>query len=414
MDRPAPAPRVSRRWVAAILGGLLLVAAAAATPTLLRWVRAERAVDSTGLRFGTVTRGDLVRDLSVQGRVVAGLSPTLFSPGPGIVSLRVRAGAPVSRGDVLAIIDSPELQSYLAQARAEQMTSRAALDRQRILSRQAQLRARQQVELLIVRLEAAKRQLERVEQMFGEGLTSQTDHETARDSVRVAKLELEQARKELGFSEESEGFEVATRQQQVLRQDSIVAELQKRVEGLTIRAPFDGMMASIAVQDRDAVTTHQPILNVVNLSSLELEIGLPEEYGSETGIGTPATIAFLGKDHEGRVTAVSPEVVNGELAARVDFAGPPPEGLRQNQRLTVRLTFESRRNVLKAPRGAFLESEGSRAAYVVDGRVARRREIAIGARSVGEVEVLKGLNVGEKIVVSDTSTFGSASNVLLR
>ena len=250
--------------------------------------------------------------------------------------------------------------------------------------------------------------------MFGEGLTSQTDHETARDSVRVAKLELEQARKELGFSEESEGFEVATRQQQVLRQDSIVAELQKRVEGLTIRAPFDGMMASIAVQDRDAVTTHQPILNVVNLSSLELEIGLPEEYGSETGIGTPATIAFLGKDHEGRVTAVSPEVVNGELAARVDFAGPPPEGLRQNQRLTVRLTFESKRNVLKAPRGAFLESEGSRIAYVVDGGVARRREIVTGSRSTGEIEIMKGLSEGEKIVVSDTSTFGSASNVLLR
>src|SRR6185436_11176245 len=159
MDRAAPAPRISRRWaVIAGLGGLLLAGSVAAGPALVRWVRAERAVDSTGLRFGTVTRGDLVRDLSVQGKVVAGLSPTLFSPGPGIVTLRARAGAQVVQGDVLAIVDSPELQSSLEQARAELMASRAERDRQQILSRQAQLRARQQVELLTVRLEASKRQ----------------------------------------------------------------------------------------------------------------------------------------------------------------------------------------------------------------------------------------------------------------
>jgi len=200
----------------------------------------------------------------------------------------------------------------------------------------------------------------------------------------------------------------------VLRQEAIVSELEKRVSDLTIRAPFDGMVASVAVQDRDAVASHQAILNVVNLSSLELQIGLPEEYASETGIGTPASIAFLGRDHEGRVTAISPEVQNGELEATVAFAGPPPEGLKQNQRLTVRLTFESKRNVLKVPRGAFLEAEGSRIAYVVDGTVARRREIATGARSVGEIEIAKGLSEGERIVVSDTSAFGHASNVLLR
>jgi HlyD family secretion protein len=327
-------------------------------------------VESSTLRFATVSRGDLVRDISLQGRVVASLSPTLFSPGQGFVALRTRAGSEVKRGDILATIDSKELQAGLEQARSQLLTSRAELERQKIV--------------------------------------------TAQDNVRIAAMELEQARSELALSRETLAFEVATREQQVLRQESVAGELQKRVDDLTIRAPFDGMVATVAVQDRDAVAPNQAIVTVVNLSSLELEIGLPEEYANETAIGTPAVISFLGRDYPGRVTAISPEVVNSQVVARVVFDGPQPQGLKQNQRLTTRLTFESKRNVLKVPRGAFVEAEGGRAAYVVDGEMATRRDITTGATSAAEVEIVDGLREGERIVISDTTPFARAKNVMLR
>ena len=414
MDRPAAAQRNPRVIVAAVAGVILLVALAVAFPAMRRWARAEKSVDAKTLRLATVTRGDLLRDISVQARVVASLSPTLFSPGQGIVSLRTRAGSQVQKGDILATIDSKELQAALDQAHSQLLTSRAELDRQKIVARQAQLRAQQQVELLTLRVAAAKRQLARVETTFKEGLSNKADYETAQDNVRIAAMELEQAKGELGLSRETLGFEVATREQQVLRQQSVAGELEKRVGDLTIRAPFDGMVASVAVQDRDAVAPNQAILTVVNLSSLELEIGLPEEYANETAIGTPAQIAFLGREYPGRVTAISPEVVNSQLVATVAFDGEQPQGLKQNQRLTTRLTFESKQNVLKVSRGPFLESEAGRAAYVVDGQMATRRPITVGASSVGEVEIVSGLKEGETIVVSDTSAFEDAKNVMLR
>ncbi|MFP5247242.1 MAG: efflux RND transporter periplasmic adaptor subunit, partial [Thermoanaerobaculia bacterium] len=287
-------------------------------------------------------------------------------------------------------------------------------ERQKIVTRQAGLRAQQQVELLTLRLVAAKRQLERVETTFREGLSNKTDYENAQDNVHIAAMELQQAKSELGLSKETFGFEIATREQQVLRQQSVAGELQKRVDDLTIRAPFDGMVASVAVQDRDAVGPNQAIVQIVNLSTLELEIGLPEEYANETSIGTPAEIDFLGRQYAGRVTAIAPEVVNNQIVATVAFAGEQPAGLKQNQRLTTRLTFESKRNVIKVARGAFIEAEGGRAAYVVDGKMATRREIVTGATSVGEVEILQGLKEGETIVVSDTSSFQDAKNVMLR
>lgn len=413
MDRPVVATRPRATIYVSLAGAALLILIATLFPALRRWMRAETAVDSTGLRFGVVTRGDLSRDLSVQGRVVASLHPTLFSSGPGIVSIRMKAGSQARQGDVLATIDSKELQTALEQARASLASMRAELERQKIAGRQAQLRAQQQVDLLSLRYEAAKRALDRNQRMFGEGLSNKADLEQAQDNVQSAQMELAQAKKELDLTGETTSFDLQTRAQQAVRQQSVTDDLQKRVEELTIRAPFDGMVASVLIQDRDAVAANQPIVTVVNLSSLELEIALPEEYGGETSIGTPATISFQGRDYQGRVTAVSPEVTNSQILATVAFV-EQPVGLKQNQRLTSRLVFESKKNVLKVARGAFVDAGGGRVAYVVDGRMATRRAIDLGAASSNEVEILDGLQAGERIIVSDTTAFGNAQTVLLR
>ena len=413
MDRPVVASRNSRMIYIAVAAAVLLILGAIFFPAVRRWVRAETAVDSTTVRFSVVTRGDLLRDLSVQGRVVASLHPTLFSSGQGIVSLRTKAGSQAKRGDVLATIDSKELQSALEQARAQLGSIRAELDRQKIVTRQSQLRAQQQVDLLSLRHQAAKRALDRNQRMFTEGLSNKADLEAAQDNVQTTLMELEQAKKELDLSRETLSFDVQTREQQFVRQQSVTDDLQKRVDELTIRAPFDGMVASVLVQDRDAVAPNQAVVTVVNLSSLELEIALPEEYAGETSIGTPATIAFNGREYQGKVTAVSPEVANSQVAATVAFV-EQPVGLKQNQRLTTRLVFESKKNVLKVARGSFVDSGGGRVAYVVDGKIAARRAITLGSTSVNEVEVVDGLQAGEKIIVSDTSAFGNAKTVLLR
>jgi HlyD family secretion protein len=88
--------------------------------------------------------------------------------------------------------------------------------------------------------------------------------------------------------------------------------------------------------------------------------------------------------------------------------------LKQSQRLTTRLVFESKKDVLKVARGAFVDAGGGRSAWIVDGEMATRRDITLGASSASEVEVIAGLSVGDKIVVSDTSAFGDARTVLLR
>ena len=416
MDRPVAAPgRLTRARVVALAAvALLLILGAAAFPAIRRWSRADRAVDATTISIGTVTRGDLRRDVSVQGRVVAALHPTLVAPAAGFVSLKTNAGAVVKKGDVLAVVDSPELRSALQQANAQFLSLQADAERQKIVSRQADTRVAQQVELARTKLSAAKRALIRAETLHKEGLLNRGDYEKAQDDVHVAELELAQAEREVSLSKETGGFDVRTRDLQANRQQAATAELQKKFEDLTIRAPFDGMIASVNVNERDAVIANQPILNIVNLSSLELELTIPEEYANDSRIGTPVTIAFGAEEKPGHITAISPEVVANQVTARAVPDGGWPAGMKQSQRLTTRLVFESKHDVVKVPRGAWLESGGGRSAWVVDGKTATKRDVTVGAASVGEVEIVSGLREGERIVTSDTSSFGNAKTLILQ
>jgi HlyD family secretion protein len=91
-----------------------------------------------------------------------------------------------------------------------------------------------------------------------------------------------------------------------------------------------------------------------------------------------------------------------------------PPNLRQNQRLTTRILLEERPSVLKLQRGQFLESGGGRVAYVLqDDRTAERREIEVGARSLGAVEILSGLEEGDRVIISSIDSFRGADSVLI-
>lgn len=416
MDKVIEKPKgLSKRSLVLIGAGLVaLLLVALSLPMLSRWSRADRSVPAASVRIGEVTRGTLVRDTSAQGRIVASLHPTLFTPAPGIVTLAVKAGSEVKKGQPLARIESPELLSRLAQERSTFLTLQSSLSRGRISARQSALKGAQNVNLLELKLQAARRLLERADRVASEGLMNKTDYEKAQDDVKIAELELANARETTRLEAETGSFEVREAQLQADRQASAVAELQRQVDRLAIEAPFDGMVASVSVQDRDAVAANAPILTVVNLSEYEIEITLPENYGAEVLPGTRAEILYEGREYPGKVTAISPEVRDSQVTGTVVFEGTAPRGLKQSQRVSVRMVFENKPNVLKVPRGPFLESGGGRLIYVVaaDG-IATPRAIEVGAVSVAEVEVVNGLTVGEKVILSDTTEFGGAKSVLL-
>ena len=414
MDQPIERSK-RRRWLLPAVAAVLLAAGFfALRPIVSRWAAAEQSVDRARLRIAKVTRGDLVHDVAVQGRVVAASRPTLFSPAAGIASLQVREGERVAAGDTLAVVESPELESRLAQERASLDALRSDLSRLELSVRQQNLTNEQRVELLEVRVEAARRLVERNEKLAAAGLINEIELERARDDLKVQSLELAQAERTVALEREMLEFELGDARLRRDRQELLVRDVERQVGELTVKAPFDGLVATVSVEDRDAVVRGQALVGVVDLSELEVEVAIPESYADDVTPGVEAVVTVDGTEHRGTLTRVAPEVRNSQVEGRVAFDGGTPEGLRQNQRLSTRLVLDRRTDVLKVPRGPFLEAGGGRQVYVVEDGLAQLRQIEIGAVSVTEVEILSGLEAGDEIVLSDLSRFDGAETLLLR
>jgi HlyD family secretion protein len=394
-------------WAAVGIGALAL-----ALWVISGWAGGGHSFDASRLRIAEVKRGDLVRDLSADGKVIAANSPTLYAIAGGTVVLKVVAGDVVKKDQALAVIDSPELRSKLAQEQSALASLQAEAGRAVLEAQLVQSAARKALDQAQVEQTAAKRDLDRYQRAFAGGAVAQVDVAKAQDNVQKTEIGIVHARADLGL--QGRGASLDTRNKQLLadRQRAVVGELQRQVDALTLRAPFDGQVGQVQISQGTNVAANAPILGVVDLSVFEVEIKVPESFARDLALGMPAQITSNGMPFPAKVSAVSPEVVNGEVNAHLRFdAGKQPPALRQNQRLSARIVLDTRRDVLMVERGPFLEQDGGRFAYVVDGRNAVRKPIQAGASSLNAVEIISGLQAGQRIVVSGSDQFESAERI---
>jgi HlyD family secretion protein len=382
-----------------IPAAVIVVAVAIAWPALSRWSSATQSVALERLRLGTVARGKFVSDVSAQGRVVAAVSPTLYAPAMGRVELKVQAGDTVQKNQLLALVDSPEVTNEYAR---EQQN----LLRQRIDVRSRALANRQAVDLAQVTVAAAERELKRVEEAHAKGGIARLEVDRRADELATAKVRYQHAQEEAKLADEGLALELS-------RQQLLVENLARRVSDLSVRAPVAGVVGTVAVNDRAAVVPNQPLLTVVDLSAYEIEILVPESYADALGIGIGAEIVYGQQRLPGKLSALSPEVTNNQVVARVRFAGETPKDLRQNQRVSVRVVLDERDGILMVSRGPFYEAGGGRSAFVLSDGVARRVPIRTGATSIAAIEVLEGLQEGDQVVISGAEGFGEAESLLV-
>lgn len=392
----------------------LLVALWIAVPAVNRWSSTSASVPLDRLRIAEVVRGDLVRDVSVQGRVVAAVSPTLYASAAGTITLRVEAGASVAEGEILAVVDSPELENTLQQAEATLEEQEMELERQRIELKQSALEKRKGADLADVALVAAKREMRRAEEANDRGVIPVIDYEKAKDDLRNAELAYAHAVADANLFDERLTFELRAKELSRNRQNMRVVEVQRQVDELAIRSPVAGIVGDLLVEQRAAVSRDIPVMAVVDLSRFEIDAQIPESYADDLAIGMQAQIILGSQKYSGQLVAVSPEIVANQVRSRIRFSDEMPPNIRQNQRLTTRVLLEERPSVLTLQRGQFLETGGGRVAYVLrDEDIAERRAITVGGRSLSAVEILTGLQEGDRVIISSIDQFRGAETVLI-
>ncbi|HET7163104.1 MAG TPA: efflux RND transporter periplasmic adaptor subunit [Rhodanobacteraceae bacterium] len=395
------------------IGVAVLILLVWLVPGALRLFSAGSSVSASRLQIATVERGSFVRDIAADGRVVAAVSPTLYANANGAVVLQVHAGDKVKKGQVLAVIASPELTNKLAQEESNADAMQVAYQQAKIDANQQRAKLQEAFENAKIDEQSAERDLKRYQDVFKKGAVSQIDVDRHKDSLEKAQIQLHHAQDNLGMDDSSLTLEVQAKKLAYERQKLLVADLKRQVDDLNVRSPVDGQVGQLFIAQTATVPKDAKLLTVVDLSALEVQVNVPESFARDLAAGMPAVISGNGKDWKGAVSAISPEVVNGEVVARVRFEGNKPQQLRQNQRLSVRIVLDKRDNVLTVARGSFVDESGGRYAYVVRNDIAYKTPVTLGPSSIDKVEILQGLKAGEKVVISGTSNFNGAAKVAI-
>jgi HlyD family secretion protein len=345
--------------------------------------------------------------------MVAAISPTLYSTAPATVTLKVKAGDMVKKGDIVAELESPDLSNLLKREQASYDQLEAEVGRQKILARKQKLLAQRDADQAEIDRVAAQRTVQRYETAGPLGVISKLEFTRAQDALKSAELRAKHAEQASRLESDDVDLNLKTKSAQLQQQRLLLDDAKRKVEELKLKAPVDGMVGTLSVANRSVVAANSALMTLVDLSQLEVELEIPESYVADLGIGMNVEITINGNVTKGKLSALSPEVVKNQVLARVRFSGEQPSGLRQSQRVSARLLIEEKPNVLMLARGPFVESEGGRFVYLVQNNIAQRRPFKLGATSITAVEVLDGLKEGDVVVISGTDLFENAEKISL-
>lgn len=256
-----------------------------------------------------------------------------------IQAIEFKEGQPVARGQVLIRLDDSVPRAELAQARAN--------------------------------LTLAQSHYRRAVELQGKGFVSQQARDESASTLKV--------------------------------QEAAVALAQARLDKMTISAPFAGIVGLRSVSVGDYVNQGQDLAPLEAIDPLKVDFRVPEMYLSKVGVGQQLTLrldALPGQERQGLVYAVSPLVDAGgrSILLRATVANKDAL-LRPGMFARVQLLFNQDK-ALVAPEAALSPSGETQYVYrVKDGR-AEKREVTIGERREGRVEILTGVAAGDQLVVA--------------
>jgi HlyD family secretion protein len=404
-------PKRNNKKITVVVGIVALILAFAAKAFIFD-DKASRSFNRSSIQIATVELGDLIRDVSANGRIVAANAPQIYSPEQGFVELKVSAGDSVQVGQIIAVVDSPELANELQQQRSEMDRLEGELSRQELDSRSQALQLSKQLDIAQVDLEAAQRENRRAQASIQNNLISQIDFEKAVDDLARAKLTQKHAKEEVAIAKDRLQFELDSARSRLARQSLVVEELERKIAQLNIVASVNGVVGNLLVQPKALVAKNDALMTLVDLSAYEVELNVAESYANDIAIGMPVEIKVAGKTVMGTLSAISPEVENRQVKTRVRFDEESTDGIRQNQQVSSRILLDNKLQVVKVRRGSFMQSGGF-IAYKVDGDIATKIDINIGASSMREVEILSGLQPNDQIIISNYDEFNGIEQLRL-
>jgi HlyD family secretion protein len=182
---------------------------------------------------------------------------------------------------------------------------------------------------------------------------------------------------------------------------------QDQVQELNVRAGTEGMLQAlpVPVEEGQKVMAGTALAKVAQLSKLKAELKIAETQAKDVTIGQSAVIDTRNGLVKGKVSRIDPAVLNGTVTVDVKLEGTLPNGARPDLSVDGTIELEHLDDVVYMGRPVFGQAESTVSLFKIepDGKYADRVQVQLGRASVNTIEVRKGLNVGDRVILSDTS-----------
>lgn len=402
MDRRLERPWHARRAYRVSVGAAIVLAAG-----LAAWVLSPPAgsvnVAPGVLTFGAVTRAPYLDYAAVRAEVTPAQTTLVAAEAGGRVeSVGAAEGDRVAAGQILARLSNPQL-SLEAATREADISARISDNASQVMALKVAQESREQA--LADAAHAASRaqqELEKRRMLLARDLISPAAVKPYADEAdyqrqRLAALRTSQASDQAFYAAQRAQ---AARTVEDLRRN--LAEVGAGRSVLTVRAPAAGRLTAFDVKPGQAVTLGQPLGQVDAEDAYKLRTQVDEFYLQRLAVGQGAEATVHGQAIRARVIKVFPQVAAGRVTAELGFVGEPPADLKRGEAIDLRLSLGRPSPATIAPSGAWLSETGGAWAFVVtrDGKRAERRPVTIGRRNPEQVEILGGLQPGDRIVVA--------------
>lgn len=413
MDRVIERPRGRIPHPRIVLLALAIVALA-----LLAWWVLPSAgstnVASADLQTGAVTRAPFDDVVPVRATVAPNVTTLVgVVSGGQVEKLIVQDGSLVTEDQPLATLVNPQLKldiltreaaiaSQLGQVSGEDLTLERGLR-----DRDTQV-AGADYDLIKARRDLAVRQ-----QLHDQGFVSDAGLKSYQEEATYQQRRSARLHGAEGAEQRIARLQASRLADTRARLASNLAAVRSGLDALTLRAPATGRLTNFTIQPGQTLKAGDPAGQVDSEGSWKLVADVDQYFLGRVAVGQPASA-------DGglrlRVTRVLPAVSEGKFRVELGFVGQPRPGLNRGQALDARVILGAARPAVLAPIGGWLDSDGGAFAYVLDasGSHATRRPIRIGRRNVEQVEILSGVQPGERIVTSDTSAFSKAAVINIK
>ncbi len=399
-----------------LIGGAVL-AVVAVTAWTMTLDPASQTIERSAVLIDSVRKGDVVREVRGPGTLVPEQIRWITAQASARVErLASESGKKVAAGDLLLELSNPDLQIQTMQAEQQVRQAQMALLTLRTTLRSQLLTQQGVVATTRTQYVSASQEAAAADSLAKLKLIPSFEMQSKRalGEELTTRLRVEQER--LTLMEEAIDGQITTQQSQVEQLKAIATNQQTRLKSLSVRSPDAGVLQDLTLQLGQWVPEGTTLAKVVQPGKLKAVLRIPESQAKDVVIGQQASIDTRNGFVVGHVIRKDPSAQSGSVTIDVMLDGALPNGAVPDLSVDGTIVIEKLTSVMYSGRPAFSAGSGATALFkLVDGgKAAVRVPVELGRSSVNVIEIVRGLDIGDKIIVSDMSQYANVARVRIK